>query len=77
MPKETRGSIENDADGRNIADAHDKAADSCTISVDDQTDAGNDVPREVSEAMVTAPRSWQERVRSNPSRASGHRDRSA
>ena len=28
MPKETRGSIENDADGRNIADANDKAADS-------------------------------------------------
>ena len=47
MPEETRGSIENDADGRNIADANDKAADSCTISVDDQTDAGNDVPREL------------------------------
>ncbi len=77
-PKETRGSIENDADGRNIADANDKAADTCTISVDDQTDDGNDVPREVSEAMVTPPpRSWQERVRSNPSKASGHRDRSA
>ena len=35
-------SIENDADGQTIHDANDKDADTCTMSVDGQSDDGND-----------------------------------
>jgi hypothetical protein len=60
-------SIENDADGQTIHDANDKDAETCTMSVDGQSDDGNDSRKQrVSDR-------YKESARSNAANASGHK----